>query len=194
MGAVKNLCKRGIVLDQGQVAFDGGVEEAVKHYTNKTDFTATTNIVDNIKSKIDGLKITKMSFNGSSSVQSTISNGQELVDVLIEGDTKYALQDADVIVVFRKTNGEASATFSEGHYKARTHTILPGKFSIHKEIYIPKYIAQGQYIVDICIHKPNSCFYMNASACAFVQIEGGCDKYGYALIAQRDGFLGLESK
>ena len=33
MGAVKNLCKRGIVLNQGQVAFDGGVEEAVESYT-----------------------------------------------------------------------------------------------------------------------------------------------------------------
>ena len=34
MGAVKNLCKRGIVLNQGQVAFDGGVEEAVEFYTS----------------------------------------------------------------------------------------------------------------------------------------------------------------
>lgn len=32
MGAVRNLCKRGVVLDQGQVAFDGGVEDAVKYY------------------------------------------------------------------------------------------------------------------------------------------------------------------
>jgi lipopolysaccharide transport system ATP-binding protein len=32
MGAVKNLCKRGIVLNQGQVVFDGGVEEAVGYY------------------------------------------------------------------------------------------------------------------------------------------------------------------
>ena len=32
MSAVKNLCKRGIILDQGQVAFDGDVEEAVEHY------------------------------------------------------------------------------------------------------------------------------------------------------------------
>ena len=35
MGAVKNLCKRGIVLNQGQVAFDGGVEEAVDFYSNQ---------------------------------------------------------------------------------------------------------------------------------------------------------------
>lgn len=41
MGAVKNLCKRGIVLNQGQVAFDGGVEEAVGYYTSKS-------IIDNV--------------------------------------------------------------------------------------------------------------------------------------------------
>ncbi|WP_290724986.1 ABC transporter ATP-binding protein [Fibrobacter sp. UBA2449] len=46
MGAVKNLCKRGIVLNQGQVAFDGGVEEAVDFYTHtyKTIFSQSTNI------------------------------------------------------------------------------------------------------------------------------------------------------
>jgi len=32
MGAVKNLCKRGIVLNQGQVAFDGTANDAVDHY------------------------------------------------------------------------------------------------------------------------------------------------------------------
>ena len=33
MGAVKNLCKRGIVLNQGQVAFEGSAEEAIGFYT-----------------------------------------------------------------------------------------------------------------------------------------------------------------
>ena len=33
MGAVKNLCKRGLVLNQGQVSFDGGVKDAVEYYT-----------------------------------------------------------------------------------------------------------------------------------------------------------------
>lgn len=32
MGAVKNLCKRGIVLNQGQVAFDGTANDAVDYY------------------------------------------------------------------------------------------------------------------------------------------------------------------
>ena len=40
MGAVKNLCKRGIVLNQGQVAFDGGVEEAISFYTSSNNIKA----------------------------------------------------------------------------------------------------------------------------------------------------------
>lgn len=36
MGAVKNLCKRGIVLNQGQMFFDGGVEEAIELYSSNT--------------------------------------------------------------------------------------------------------------------------------------------------------------
>lgn len=34
MGAVRNLCKTGIVLNQGQVAFTGSAEDAVDFYTN----------------------------------------------------------------------------------------------------------------------------------------------------------------
>ena len=45
MGAVKNLCKRGVVLDQGQVAFDGAVEEAV----NKYAYTQQQNLISHIQ-------------------------------------------------------------------------------------------------------------------------------------------------
>ncbi|PWJ63060.1 MULTISPECIES: polysaccharide ABC transporter ATP-binding protein [unclassified Fibrobacter] len=35
MGAVRNLCKTGIVLNQGQVAFTGSAEESIGYYINK---------------------------------------------------------------------------------------------------------------------------------------------------------------
>ena len=193
MGAVKKLCKRGIVLNQGQVAFDGGTEEAINRYTEKNLPTNNKQIKDNIRSKIGELSISKIIFNGTSATRSLITHNQGTIDILIEGETSQVLPDADVIVVFRKKNGDAMATFSEGLYKANTQTIYPGSFSFQKKISIPQYIAQGEYIVDICIHKPNHCFYMNASACTIIEIEGNYEKYGYPLIAQRDGFLGLES-
>ena len=46
MGAVKNLCRRGIVLEQGQVAFDDKVNEAIEFYTDvyKTAFSSKIKI------------------------------------------------------------------------------------------------------------------------------------------------------
>ena len=193
MGAVKNLCKRGIVLNQGQVAFDGGVEEAVDYYTEKNLPTSNELIINNIKSKTEGLSISKIIFNGTEATHSTITHNQETIDLLIEGETSQVLPDADVMVVFRKKNGNAVATFAEGHYKASTQNILPGSFHLHKIISLPKYMAQGHYSIDICIHKPNSCFYMNASSCALIQVEGNSDTFGRPLIEKRDGFLGLET-
>lgn len=53
MGAVKNLCKRGIVLNQGQVAFDGGVEEAICFYTSNSIINKHTayTVIDRKKEK-----------------------------------------------------------------------------------------------------------------------------------------------
>jgi lipopolysaccharide transport system ATP-binding protein len=35
MGAVKNLCKRGIVLDQGQISYISDIDSSITHYLNK---------------------------------------------------------------------------------------------------------------------------------------------------------------
>ena len=47
MGAVKNLCKRGIVLDQGQITFDGGIENAIDFYANDKTLNIQKNIIIN---------------------------------------------------------------------------------------------------------------------------------------------------
>ena len=47
MGAVRNLCKRGIVLNQGIVAFDGSVEEAIDFYANDNTLNIQKDVIIN---------------------------------------------------------------------------------------------------------------------------------------------------
>ena len=54
MGAVKNLCKRGIVLNQGQVAFDGGVEEAINYYTDSNVKNCERKVIINDRDHREG--------------------------------------------------------------------------------------------------------------------------------------------
>ena len=55
MGAVKNLCKRGIVLNQGQVAFDGGVEEAINYYTDSNVKNCERKVIINDRDHREGI-------------------------------------------------------------------------------------------------------------------------------------------
>ena len=64
MAAVRGLCKRGVVLQNGMQVFDGPVNEAVEIYTNEYCAVETKRIVDGINSRVDGIKIHSISFNG----------------------------------------------------------------------------------------------------------------------------------
>ncbi len=55
MGAVKNLCKRGIVLDQGQVVFDGDVEESVAFYMSSNLHNSVKKVVISNRDHREGL-------------------------------------------------------------------------------------------------------------------------------------------
>lgn len=46
MGSIRQLCTRGVVLDKGSVAFDGGVFEAVDYYLATNAFVQTATHVD----------------------------------------------------------------------------------------------------------------------------------------------------
>jgi len=47
MGAVRNLCKTGIVLNQGQVAFEGFAEDAIGYYTNSNVQNCSRKVIIN---------------------------------------------------------------------------------------------------------------------------------------------------
>ena len=50
MAAVKSLCKKGVVLQNGQVAFKGNIDDSLNFYLNNTPQTLEKKIIDCIKS------------------------------------------------------------------------------------------------------------------------------------------------
>ena len=193
MGAVKNLCKRGIVLDQGQVAFDGDVEEAVNYYTGIYRLTERNELISRITKTVEGLSIQNISFNGTTSNHSTITNGQRTLVVNIEGQTSIPLSNVDIRLTIKNSLGTPLATLAEGHYKNSTQNICIGTFSIKKEFILPKYLSKGLCIVDIYLHNPNIMYYMEAPNCATIDLNGNCDRFGQALLLNRDGLFGFET-
>ena len=192
MAAVKSLCTRGIVLENGLMTFDGAVGEAVDHYMKNHDEYVGERIADCIKSKKNWLNITKIEINGTENRKSTIASGQEVLALVIEGETEEPMQ-TDVMLILKNRDEVPMAALAEGHTLGRMEKIDKGKFRIERNIRLPKYLSSGDYIADLYLHHPMIEFQMNAPACAEIHSEGYYNSFGKPLILKEEGFFGLES-
>ena len=192
--AVKSLCQRGIVLDNGLLTFDGPVDNAVAHYRNEHTIENSQTLCQGVTWCVPYMTIENIVLNNTTYAKSTISSDQDTLDLLVEGTTAQQLPALDVRLEFRNPQGVIMASLAEGHYRNLTHSFQPGSFRLQKKIHLPKYMAKGDYIIDVVLHQPNVCLYMQALSCGVIHVEGNHDIWGDALISSRDGFMGLESE
>ena len=193
MAAVKSLCKKGVVLQNGQVAFKGNIDDSLNFYLNNTPQTLEKKIIDCIKDHKPTINFTKIMINGSEFCQSTIPSAQHTLSILVEGETKEDIK-TDVMLMLKTKDGTSLATFSEGHYRGSILTIPQGKFSIRREIILPKYLAHGQVYCDLFMHHPMVEWQMKAPGCCLLDCEGGQDTFGFAITMSEAGLFGLISK
>lgn len=192
MAAVRSLCTRGIVLKDGMVDFTGSSENAIKHYLNNSIVSLGNKIVNNISKCKYCVKINNIEFNGTDENCTTIASSQEFVCVKISGKTTEPL-NVDLMLRFKTTDDVPVATFAEGHYKGIIEHLNPGEFILEKNIRLPKFLSNGDYIIDIILHHPNIEGVMECLHCVQVHFDGFQSAYGKPLDAKKSGFMGLES-
>ena len=192
MAAVRSLCQRGIVLEKGEVVFDGTAEEAVERYINGEKVKEKGRIVDSIQMKRHYLDISEILINGTAENYTELKNGQEFLDVVIRGETREPMK-CEVKLIIKKLDGTPMAALVEGRYTGKLLHIDPGPFEIVKRIRLPKYLADGNYVVDLDLHQPMMQDYLRVRDCMRLDINGFYEQFARPLYLAQEGFLGLES-
>ena len=194
MAAVRSLCQKGVVLKGGRTDFMGGIDEAVQHYlhTATAAVEGQKRMVDCISQCKSYLKISDIQINGTPYNRTSLAHGQEVLDVLIKGTTSEPMR-CDVKMIIRTPDGMPLASFAEGRYKGRLSEIRPGDFTIERHIALPKYMADGDYVIDLFLHEPWVQDFFGAVSCQTLHVEGFHDQYAKSLNLSTDGFIGLES-
>ena len=192
MSAVKSLCTRGIVLEDGMMTFDGNVGEAIERYSKSADTSSDKQIIDSITYKKSWLRIDKIEINGSENRCSTIVSGQEILSLVIEGETDEPMQ-TDVMLILKNRDEVPLASLAEGHILGRIEKVEKGRFRIERNIRLPKFLSAGDYIVDLHLHHPMVEYQMQASRCAELHSEGYYSSFGRPLTLREEGFFGFES-
>lgn len=192
MAAIKSLCSRGVVLNNGMVAFDGDTQSAVDHYLERNLVFEAGRIRDSIKFKKDYITVDSIKINGSEFNFINIPPQEEFLDVEIAGSTEEPLK-LEMKLYVRNMSGVAVAALIEGRYRANLIEVDAGSFSLRKRIRIPRFVSCGDYMIDIYLHQPLIQDYMFAPSCANIHFDGNFEGLGKPLIGNVDGFFGLET-
>ena len=193
LGAIKNLCERGVVLNNGELVFDGNVDEAVDYYLQDAGNGEEGRIVDAITYRKDYISIASIEINGSESNRQTINKRQDYLDITIKGETTNPIK-CDVKLIIKRLDGTPLAAYIEGRYTDKLITLQPGPFEINRRIRLPRYLANGDYIIDLYLNQPSTQDFFRARGCLNLHIEGFYDPFSRPLILGKDGFIGLESE
>lgn len=193
MAAVRSLCHKGIVLKDGMMDFTGSSEEAIGHYLNTDAPPKQKLITDSIDKHKEYIEISEITINGTSFNTTSLHQGQQHLDVVIKGTTLEPIK-CEVKLILKKLDGTPMASLVEGRYTGRLYDIPLGEFCIQKHIRLPRYMANGDYIVDLDLHQPTVQDFFHAHNCMTIHIEGFYDQYALPLYLSQEGFLGLESE
>ncbi|MBR5176080.1 MAG: ABC transporter ATP-binding protein [Bacteroidales bacterium] len=193
LGAIKNLCERGVVLNNGEMVFDGNVDEAVDYYLQDSGNGEDGRIVDAISYRKDYISITSIAINGSESNRQSINKRQDYLDISIKGETANPIK-CDVKLIIKRLDGTPLAAYIEGRYTDKLIALQQGPFEIDRRIRLPRYLANGDFIIDLYLNQPSTQDFFRAQGCLNLHIEGFYDPFSRPLILGKDGFIGLESE
>ncbi len=192
MAAVRSLCSKGVLLENGQIVYQGNTDDTINLYLNKESLKESDNIKDRIAWKKHTITIDDIEINNSVKSFSTIASNQKELNVKIKGYTQEDIL-VDTILTFKNMDEVPMASLAEGHCKGKMQAIKSGKFELGYNIQLPRILGNGNYIIDLYLHHPMVEWFMKAPHCAEIHIDGYQEGFGRALNLKNEGFIGLET-
>lgn len=170
MAAVKSLCTRGIVLENGKSVFNGNIDEAVHYYLNSGSigYSGHKRIFDNIKNA----NTSDYNIISASVRSSNKKLGEPIVrDEVILFDVHFIKKcDFDLYPVFRFKDDDGNYLFVSGTLKNDVKNMHNGK--ILSVLTIPAYFFnEGGFYVDLMIHDGKKIVFLENDALHFVVIQ-----------------------
>ena len=191
MAAVKSLCQKGVVLENGQLAFQGNIDDSLRYYLHSGTQNEGKRIIDSIKHHKQTLHFDKIMINGTEMNESIISSDQHTLSLSIEGYADEELK-TDVMFILKSKSETPLASLAEGYYRGKLDTIPKGHFCINKTIQLPKFLSNGRLYCDLMMHYPRVEWHLQAPNCCYLDCEGYQEEFGYTINQEDYGLMGME--
>ncbi len=192
MGAVRNLCKNCIVLQNGKNVFRGNTSDSIDYYLEKKHLWKQEEIIQNINWLSSDIIITKFTASDSHLSLIELPSNQNEIKFVIEGELKNERKMSFAICVYDEYDSRIT-TYDPAFIKGETPTYPAGNFSITERIILPQFLNKGTYFLDLYLLQPNVEYLMKAEHCICLKIDGFITANGSIAESKHTGFFFLES-
>ena len=193
MAAIRSLCTKGILLNNGEISYIGNTDDTVRRYLSGLDLFGDKLIKDGIIFKKSWLTIERIELNGTEYNRTVLKSGQRYLPLVIEGHSEEDFR-TDPMVIFRNKDGVALAALADGHVKGRIEHLPRGKFRIERLIELPEFMSEGDYLIEIILHHPMTELQLRIPEGVELHAEGSYEGLGRASRLSEEGFFALSAK
>lgn len=172
MASINKLCKKGILLDNGSIEFQGSASETISRYLSSNNGLIDTALPAKISILNHSLSIDSITINRqTSNVINYWGNGKKRIEVSIQGHLAVAM-NISVEVFMYDENEVLIASYSPTHWNGNTYNFPIGEFSINELIVLPELLTSGEYSFSIVLSQMNIEWLARIDNAAHIRIEG----------------------
>jgi lipopolysaccharide transport system ATP-binding protein len=187
LAALRNICNRGIVLQDGGMFHDDTIENAITAYTGLQSDCDPQSIAMQIL--YPGLSISNVLVNGQSMNEINLGENTKL-DIEITGFLKEKLPLNLEVRLFDNEHYPL-AFYSKGHRLGAVQELNQGDFFIRENIQLPDNMNKGNFILSIDLTRPGNTYYAKGGEINLIW-EGISTNTGIVFDAKKTGWLLLK--
>lgn len=192
MAAVRRLCSRGIVLDDGQIRFSGEIGNSISLYID-TGGTRSGKIIDHMKARDLNMEVLEITVNGSDNDKLYLSDNKFAVTVAVRFVAHEPCR-VSILCVLNDKNRQAIGMATPGQYNPQDSLfrVEPGLNEIVSTIQLPP-LNRGKYYLYISVIDPGIEAYVEFFDAVELDVEGYTSSTGVVLNQDLHGYQYLSA-
>jgi lipopolysaccharide transport system ATP-binding protein len=191
MSSIKALCRRGILLENGSVCYDGLISDTVDLYLKGNEFDEEGIIMSKVKYPSNEIKLKNVLINGKPNRVVNLVYPERRVKVEIEGELLNDIHIAIEAKLFDSQN-VLLAKFAPILMKTEVPKMPKGKFKLEETVTLPSNMTNGEYRMQIEVTHPNVQYLAVIPDAAKLVLSEYITPTGNSLMYNQNGMLLLQ--
>ena len=187
MASMQRLCKKGILLDKGEIQYMGDIDSTIDTYLKENDFKQSV-ILDNLNYSTDQIDIKEFLINGTNINTVDINEEKRSIHFLIRGVCKSEQRAALEMQLYDEKHLRL-ASYCRCHTDGDIKHFHAGEFVIEETITLPEHMTAGVFYLNVQLTDPGVAYLCKLGQPIKIRSAGYTGTHGINLPYSQRGMI-----